>query len=296
MARWEPWDDDYYRRYYPPSRPLPAKGGIRARSQRGEFAASWWGQRWLAVLESFGLGARLNRGRSYARRGQVVHLEIKQGALVASVQGSRADPYTVRIRLKQIGSAQRQRLGAALAEDIAIAARLMAGELPPALEGCFAKVGAPLFPERAKDLITSCSCPDSSNPCKHIAAVFYLLAEEFDRNPLLLFELRGLPRDEFTALLGAATAAHPVHEAARQPDASAAAKPLSADPHRFWHCGQMPDSSRAEIPPDGEAAPLARRLGPIPFWRGETDFLGAIGHASQQAAARALEMLISNAE
>jgi len=149
MARWEPWDDDYYGRYYPPSRPLPAKGGIKARSQRGEFAASWWGQRWLAVLESFGLGARLNRGRSYARRGQVVHLEIKEGELVARVQGSRADPYTVHIRLKQIGSAQRKKLGAALAEDIAMAARLMAGELPGALEGCFAKVGAPLFPERA---------------------------------------------------------------------------------------------------------------------------------------------------
>ena len=143
---WEPWDDDYYGRYYPPSRPLPTKGGIKARSQRGEFAASWWGRRWIAVLESFGLGARLNRGRSYARRGQVVHLEIKEGALVAGVQGSRADPYSVHIRLKQISNVQRGRLGAALADDIAIAARLMAGELPPELERCFAKVGAPLFP------------------------------------------------------------------------------------------------------------------------------------------------------
>ncbi|MFZ0887306.1 MAG: SWIM zinc finger family protein [Candidatus Binataceae bacterium] len=292
---WEPWDDDYYGRYYPPSRPLPAKGGIKARSQRGEFAASWWGRRWIAVLESFGLGARLNRGRSYARRGQVVHLEIKEGALVAGVQGSRADPYSVHIRLKQISNVQRGRLGAALADDIAIAARLMAGELPPELERCFAKVGAPLFPERAKDLITSCSCPDSSNPCKHIAAVFYLLAEEFDRNPFLLFELRGLARDEFTTLLGAAAgSAHSVQEA--EPQASAAAKPLTANPQRFWHCGQVTDSSCSEVPPDGEAAPLAKRLGPIPFWRGDTDFLAEIGQASRQAAARALEILARNAE
>src|SRR5713226_1207859 len=205
MARWEPWDDDSdYRDYYPPSRPRPAKGGIKARSQRGTFAASWWGQRWITVLESFGLGTRLTRGRSYARSGQVVRLEIKEGEVDASVQGSRVDPYVATIGLKRISKAQRDKLGLSLASDIALVARLIDGELPPDVEKCFANAGAPLFPRRSGDLITSCSCPDSSNPCKHIAAVYYLLAEEFDRNPFLLFELRGLPRDKFMALLGTA--------------------------------------------------------------------------------------------
>jgi uncharacterized Zn finger protein len=299
MAKWEPWDDDdYYRDYYPPSRPRPAKGGIKARSQRGGFAASWWGQRWITVLESFGLGTRLTRGRSYARLGQVVRLEIKKGAVDASVQGSRANPYTVNIELKRISKTQRGKLGSALADDLALVARLIGGELPPAVEKCFANAGAPLFPERAKDLITSCSCPDSSNPCKHIAAVYYLLAEEFDRNPFLLFELRGLPRDEFMALLDAAVRSKDAAQetAESTPRASAAPQPLTADPQRFWRGDRLPPQSYADVGLGHEAAPLASRLGAFPFWRGERDFLEEIGRLSLQAAGPALEVLVRNAE
>jgi uncharacterized Zn finger protein len=299
MARWEPWDDDdYYRDYYPPSLPRPAKGGIKARSRRGTFAASWWGQRWITVLESFGLGTRLTRGRSYARLGQVVRLEIKEGAVDASVQGSRADPYTVKIGLKRISKTQRGKLGIALADDLALVARLIGGELPPAVEKCFANAGAPLFPERAKDLITSCSCPDSSNPCKHIAAVYYLLAEEFDRNPFLLFELRGLPRDEFMALLDAAAKSKDAAQetAESTPRASAAPEPLTADPQRFWRGDRLPPQSYADVGLGHEAAPLASRLGAFPFWRGETDFLEEIGRLSLEAAGRALEVLVRIAE
>ena len=301
MARWEPWDDDSdYRDYYPPSRPRPAKGGIKARSQRGTFAASWWGQRWITVLESFGLGTRLTRGRSYARSGQVVRLEIKEGEVDASVQGSRVDPYVVTIGLKRIGKAQRGKLGISLADDLALVARLIAGELPPAVEKCFANAGAPLFPGRAKDLITSCSCPDSSNPCKHIAAVYYLLAEEFDRNPFLLFELRGLPRDEFMALLDtAARSKDAAQETAEgEPRVSAAPRPLTADPQRFWRGDRLPLQSYAyaDVALGHEAAPLVSRLGVLPFWRGEKDFLEEIGRISLQAAMRALEVLARSAE
>jgi uncharacterized Zn finger protein len=299
MARWEPWDDDsYYGGYYPPSLPRPAKGGIKARSRRGTFAASWWGQRWITVLESFGLGTRLTRGRSYARLGQVVRLEIKKGTVDASVQGSRADPYTVNIGLKRISKTQRGKLGIALADDLALVARLIGGELPPAVEKCFANAGAPLFPGRAEDLITWCSCPDSSNPCKHIAAVYYLLAEEFDRNPFLLFELRGLPRDEFMALLDAAAKSKDAAQetAESTPRAYAAPQPLTADPQRFWRGDRLPPHSYADVALGHEAAPLAGRLGAFPFWRGETDFLEEIGRLSLQAAGRALEVLVRNAE
>src|SRR5713101_3371924 len=268
MARWEPWDDDsYYREYYPPSRPRPAKGGIKARSQRGSFAVSWWGQRWITVLESFGLGTR-------------------------------PTPYAVTIGLKRISKAQRDKLGLSLAGDIALVARLIGGELPPAVEKCFASAGAPLFPERAKDLITSCSCPDSSNPCKHIAAAYYLLAEEFDRNPFLLFELRGLPRDEFMGLLDAAARSKDSAQetAEAEPRASAVLRPLTADPQRFWRGSRLPLQSYADVALGHEAAPLVSRLGVLPFWRGEKDFLEEIGRLSLQAAGCALEVLARNAE
>src|SRR5215470_20014690 len=92
---------DYYEDYFPPrSRPLEAKGGIQARSQRGAFGQSWWAKRWIAVLEGFDIGARLSRGRSYARHGQVVSIEIARGTVTAKVQGSRPTPYKVNIQVR----------------------------------------------------------------------------------------------------------------------------------------------------------------------------------------------------
>jgi uncharacterized Zn finger protein len=182
--------------------PLPARGGIRAHSRIGEFATSWWGRRWIQTLESFQVRSRLNRGRSYARRGQVLHLEIANHKVTATVQGSSPIPYNVTIELRRIPIAQWRKVGKAMASKVAIAARLMAGALPPEAEECFAEAGVALFPTRDADLITSCDCPDFSNPCKHIAAVYYLLAEQFDRGPFLLFRLRGMGREQFVAMLG----------------------------------------------------------------------------------------------
>ena len=292
MAR--DWDNDDRWWHYHSTRPLAAKGGIKARSQRGAFAASWWGQRWITVLESFGLGSRLTRGRSYARSGQVVDLEVTPGAVNATVQGSRAHPYQVQISLKKIERGQRAALGKALAADISMAAGMISGQLPPAVEKCFEQAGAPLFPQRSRDLVTWCSCPDSSNPCKHIAAVYYILAEEFDRDPFLLLALRGLSRDEFMALLGAAA---PQIQAASGEDEVIAPheQPLASDPQSFWGAARIPDLKYGDVAPADEAAPIARRLGPFPLWRGDTDFLEELGALSQAAAARALEVLAGDA-
>jgi uncharacterized Zn finger protein len=286
MARWQSWDDDdRFGRFYPPSRPLAAKGGIKARNKRGAFAESWWGRRWITVLESFGLGTRLTRGRSYARSGQVVSLEIKPGEVNAAVQGSRPNPYKVRILLQKIEPKQRVALGRALAQDISIAAKLIGGQLPPEIEQCFEQADSPLFPHRSKDLVTSCSCPDSSNPCKHIAAVYYLLAEEFDRDPFLLLQLRAISHEEFMSLLGGASAEKQVsleQSAARQ------AQPLAANPQTFWRPGTMPEISYGDITQTEEGAPMARRLGAFPLWRGNADFLEEIARMSRLGAANAL--------
>lgn len=289
------WADDYYSyNYFPPSIPLPAKGGIKARSKKGEFAVSWWGRRWITVLESFNLRSRLTRGRSYARRGQVLHLEIGKGKVSATVQGSRPRPYTVTIGVKEIPASRWNKVGKAIADNMAIAARLMIGELLPEVEACFSKAGAPLFPARVKDLSTSCTCPDYSNPCKHIAAAYYLLAEEFDRDPFLLFRLRGVGRDELVALLSkaAASKARRIAGVEGETDRAPATQPLTADPERFWRWRPFPDEFYGNVQVCGDAAPLARGLGTFPFWRGDTDFLESILSFSRQAAARGLEVFL----
>jgi uncharacterized Zn finger protein len=292
MARWQSGDDDDQRgRFFPPSRPLAAQGGIKARNKRGTFAESWWGKRWITVLESFGLGTRLTRGRSYARSGQVVHLEIKPGEVDAFVQGSRPKPYQVRILLQKIEPKQRAALGRAFAKDIAIAAKLIGGQLPPEIEQCFEQAGSPLFPHRSKDLVTWCSCPDSSNPCKHIAAVYYLLAEEFDRDPFLLLKLRGISHEEFMSLLGEASE----KQVSIDPSSAQQAKPLGADPQTFWRPGTMPEISYGDMQME-EGAPMARRLGAFPLWRGDADFLEEIARMSRDGATNALARVSAPSE
>jgi len=184
-------------------RPRRVAGGIRARSARGPIGESWWARRFLAVLESFALGTRLTRGRSYARAGQVLDLTIAPGVVTATVQGSRARPYQVRIGLAPFPAQTWERIETQLAAQAFFSARLLAGDLPPELEQLCADVGAPLFPAALGELTQRCDCPDAAVPCKHLAAVFYLLAEAFDADPFELLHWRGRRRAELLERLRA---------------------------------------------------------------------------------------------
>ena len=184
---------------YERTRPLPADG-IKAKSRRGKFTESWWGNRWIGALKPLMDSGRLNRGRSYARRGQVLNIDLQPGKISARVQGSRRSPYRVNIELHPLTDAQWDRVLDALAEQALFAAQLLNEEMPDEIEQVFDAVKVPLFPDSRNDLATDCSCPDWANPCKHIAAVYYLLGERFDEDPFLLFELRG--RDKAALIAG----------------------------------------------------------------------------------------------
>ncbi|MFY1656689.1 SWIM zinc finger family protein [Micromonospora sp. WMMD1274] len=176
--------------------PLRVEGGLRARSTRGAIGQSWWSRRFIEVLESFALGSRLTRGRAYARRGQVLRLDVSPGTVTAEVQGSRPRPYPVRIGLAAYPEETWRRIEAELAGQAFFSARLLAGDLPAELEELFTEAGAPLFPAAIGELDQSCGCPDFAVPCKHLAATFYLLAEAFDADPFHLLHWRGRSRAE----------------------------------------------------------------------------------------------------
>ncbi|GAA4709834.1 SWIM zinc finger family protein [Phytohabitans rumicis] len=189
-----------FRQYQPTRR---VEGGLKARSTRGAIGESWWSRRFLAVLESLAIGSRLTRGRSYARKGQVLSLAVAPGEVTASVQGSAVTPYAVRIGLAPFPPAVWDRIEAALAGQAIYSARLLAGDVPPELEELLAAQGTPLFPQAVADLSMRCSCPDQAVPCKHLAATFYLLAEEFDADPFQILHWRGRSRPALLARLRA---------------------------------------------------------------------------------------------
>jgi uncharacterized Zn finger protein len=175
--------------------------GLKARSTRGGIGTSWWSRRFLDVLESFAIGGRLARGKTYARKGQVMSLEILAGRVTARVQGSRAEPYDVMIAFAPLTTAEWERVETALSEQALPCAKLLAGEVPTELEAIFAAAGSALFPTAVGDLQQVCSCPDWGVPCKHLAATFYLLGEAFDTDPFLILRWRGRERDELLTTL-----------------------------------------------------------------------------------------------
>ena len=193
-------------------------GGIKARSKRGAIGEQWWSRRFIGVLESYGMSGRLARGRSYARAGQVLDFELSQGKVTARVQGSRVRPYQVRIGVLPLTTAQWRRVMQQLASQALFRAKLLAGEMPHEIEEVFSECGTPLFPRSAADLDMHCSCPDWGVPCKHLAAVCYVLAEEFDHDPFAMLAWRGKGRDELlTALRQIQGAAHGAAGSGRRP-------------------------------------------------------------------------------
>jgi uncharacterized Zn finger protein len=257
---------------WPPARPIRVEGGIKARSKRGAIGEQWWSRRFIGVLESYGMSGRLARGRSYARAGQVLDFELAQGKITAQVQGSRARPYQVKIGVLPLTTAQWRRVQDRLASQALFRAKLLAGEMPHEIEEVFDECGTPLFPRSAGDLDMRCSCPDWEVPCKHLAAVCYVLAEEFDRDPFGLLAWRGKGREELLAALsqlqggaGAAESADPGEDGWRA-SLDVAAKPLAECLDTFWSPGLSPARLRALATAPSPAAPdlLLRMFAPPP--------------------------------
>jgi uncharacterized Zn finger protein len=266
-GRWEDW---------PPARPIRVEGGIKARSKRGAIGEQWWSRRFISVLESYGMSGRLARGRNYARAGQVLDFQLAQGKVTARVQGSRVRPYQVRIGVLPLTTAQWRRVQDRLASQALFRAKLLAGEMPHEIEEVFAECGTPLFPRSAADLDMHCSCPDWGVPCKHLAAVCYVLAEEFDRDPFGMLAWRGKARDELLAALrriqaGSAGAGPgqgaPAAGAARL-GLDVSAPPLEECLDGFWSPGLSPARLRAlATAPDAAVPDLLLRMFPPPAVR-----------------------------
>jgi uncharacterized Zn finger protein len=188
------WDSSWQR--YPASVPLPAPDGLATSKQRGPMASTWWSQRFVQVLESYGLGARMQRGRRYARQGQVLGIEVRSAVIVAQVQGLRPRPYLVTVSLPEPSERQWTAIEGAMASKVGFLARLLDGEVPAELEDVFRAVGVDLFPASWRQVRSECSCPDWENPCKHIAAVLYLFADQLDADPWLVLAWRGRTRQQ----------------------------------------------------------------------------------------------------
>ena len=266
--------------YSSSSKPKAVKGGIKAQNKRGAFAKTWWGKQWIDTLESFPVGSRLVRGKSYARSGQVTDLVITAKGVSAKVQGSRSTPYKVSIKLNPYSKMQQDILTAKLAAKPLSIAQLLSSEMPESMVQVCNTLKIPLFPVKYNDLQSTCSCPDYSNPCKHIAAVIYLMAEAFDRDPFLLFTLRGMDKNAFLKAIGNRQQGNKLKKELNEPVAPPEVLPSD---HTFWGTILTTEHSITHALPKVHAS-IIKRLGTIPFWRSDNNFINAMEAAYSKAS------------
>lgn len=174
-----------------------------------QFSRTWWGQKFIEAIEKLTDSGRLSRGKSYARGNKVKSFDIDGSLVIAQVRGSinpyfdvyQEPLYNTVIDFEPISKAKWAAAIALMASKAGLISRLLLNEIPNNIEDSFHTLGLHLLPASRDDFHTQCSCPDYSNPCKHIAGVYYLIAAELDRDPFLLFELRGLSRENLKAEL-----------------------------------------------------------------------------------------------
>jgi uncharacterized Zn finger protein len=245
--------------YYDYKPTISTDEGIKAKSRRGDFVKNWWAGRWLKAMEQVMDRGRLTRGRSYARKGQVLSLQEAKGKIIGRVQGSSRTPYKYSIELRPFTESQWQKALQALNERPVFVAQLLAGEMPQEIEEAFSAAGLSLFPAR-QDLFQECNCPDWAPVCKHLAAVHYILAERFDEDPFLLFRLRGKSEEEILSALGTGV----LNGEADIPQYTPA-PPLSESLPNFWQIGPDLEHLQLQIRPPETPYPVLERLGSPAF-------------------------------
>lgn len=263
-----------------------------------DFSRTWWGQRFIAALEQFTDAGRLGRGRAYAHNGRILDYKLTDGTVEAKVRGS-INPYfgvyeeplyKTTITIKAISAANWTKVIRQIAERADLITKLLMREMPDDIEEAFAALDLHLLPHSSRDFVTKCSCPDYANPCKHIAGVYYLLASDLDRDPFVMFELRGLSREDLYAELVQtplgqilASALTSSDEVSLQPVESYYTRPTreataNLSSHKaFWTGAQRPpapltNNAHASVP-----ALLIKKQGDYPpFWHEDRSFIGVM--------------------
>lgn len=276
-----------------------------------QFTRTWWGNKFIEALETFTDPGRLGRGRSYARGGKVKSFKIDDGVVMAEVRGS-VNPYygvyteplyKTQIEFQPISQAKWAVAIAQMASKASFISKLLLNEMPDNIEDAFSSLGLHLLPHNRKDFKTSCSCPDDSNPCKHIAGVYYLVAAELDKDPFLLFELRGLSK----AVLQNELAKTPLGKALSAELTAQATEPLAVESYytqpttteaeavslkEFWQGAKRLPQSIEEATQSGVTAIVVKKQGDFPpFWEKDGSFIEAMEELYQRVKTKNKEAL-----
>lgn len=267
-------------------------------SRKKVYGDNWWAKRWNGVLDSYGWENRLTRGRSYARRGKVLSINVDPGVVTAMVEGSRPKPYSVRIKFDKLPSKDWDEVLKVMSDQASYAALLLAGEMPKNIEEAFDEATIPLFPEE-HEIEMKCSCPDWALPCKHIAAVFYVMGDMFDEDPFLLFHLRGRSKDmimkglrERRVEIGNISKVEEEHQTSTSADPPTPDTDISPEKfiENFWVSGEGLSSFKVNMAPPKLNGSLLKTHGPPAFITDKKTFNRLMEELYTEVSEKAMEV------
>jgi uncharacterized Zn finger protein len=265
---------------------------LMARGKKDEFGSSWWAKKWNNALASYGWSNRLQRGRSYARTGHVLEISLEPGLVEAKVSGSRPRPYKVKIEIDKLTPQEWESILEKMAEKAIFLAKLLTGEMPENIEEAFALAGTPLFPTSSRSINTNCSCPDYANPCKHIAAVYYILGQEFDKDPFMIFRLRGMEKDKLMEALRKARGGDTGNEKINEDmDDTINIKQLQEEMKSFKGLDDAVINMAFSYTPPKVPYSVIKRLGVLPIFKDKEDFEKIMTLYYDKAAQRVSDLL-----
>jgi uncharacterized Zn finger protein len=261
------------------------------------LGTTWWGQRWIEALErsSRDVVARLGKGRAYARDGHVHGLKIAPGKVTATVTDDELDSYGVSLNLDVFEPKVWSQILQAMSQQALFAAQLLNGEMPKDADRVFRSCGKSLFPANSHDIDADCGCDDWSSPCKHVAATHYVLGEALDRDPFLLFELRGRTKEQVLAGLNQLRAHHGVQDVSAAPVVSdvvpiSHAMTLSDLQPQHFESGAVLPVMSFNFDAVHAAGALLRSLGKPSSWQVHESPQEVFGPALQHARQLAIEL------
>ena len=261
------------------------------------ISKTWWGQRFLAALEDFTDSGRLARGRSYASDNRIKTWALANGVAKATMRGNinpyfgvyKEPTYHLSVQMTALSNVQWQQVIAQLSQKASFISRLLLNDMPESIETAFKAANAHLLPQSYKDFIVTCDCPDYAVPCKHIAGVCYRLAQIFDHDPFLLFEMRGLSPEKLQEELRKSPLGKILAEAQHASDEALmlvehyytppqhAAIPTDITLKQFWQSAKALPST-LESPQEALIpALLIKKGGDYPaFWKKQSSFLSVM--------------------
>ncbi|MFN0070047.1 MAG: SWIM zinc finger family protein [Chloroflexota bacterium] len=275
-----------------------------------QFSRTWWGQRFIAALERFTDAGRLGRGRSYANTGRILDYTIADGKVEARVRGSinpyfgvyKEPIYQTTIKITQYSTSQWTTIIQRIASRADLITKLLQQAMPDPIEEVFAALDLHLLPGSQSDFVTDCTCPDYANPCKHIAGVYYRLAAALDRDPFLLFMLRGLSREDLVAELSKSPFGK-ILASALTPDElpvmpaesfhtrpTTVPAPAAATHREFWIGARRLPAPESVSPVRVPALPVKKQGDFPPFWHKDASFLAVMEELYERVRTKSRQM------